>query len=1543
MSDLIEELRQNVRKLDADGPEGFEGLVATVLTAVTGRSFSIARAGTQHGRDGQSTLDGGSVVFEAKRYDDKIPNDKIFTKLYEVGIDLTTPIDLFVAASTGPIDAQQAMKLRAGGRLYSIGILLLAWPETGLSEFATVLAMAADESCRFIAKYTAASETDLAAQLAAVRAHAQFAERSGELAAIFRQPSIAPAYALADNIAYLTDAFSSKSRARAVFGQELCPGDATMPMMMERAALRDKVAAAVFRKPDGNIVGIVGSDGNGKSWIFAQAWHYETSKPLTIIIVPQDINFSPSEEGIRDLLIAKLQTQSKEESTPEGKGRWLRFFKRWGSSRDIDNPRLVVLLDGINQREQLEWRRIIDILTSLLDRIGGRLVVSCRTAFYENHIRKRLASHVDVVEVPEWTVDELDQLLRKWDTCSSALDPAVAKSLRNPRLFGVAAALFKGAEILHPHELSVNRLLFEHIYSDGAVIGQPTSPKEFAGDICAHAEEIVQRLKVSTEAGWNEFHLASGAGTSQAGTSVSERFVVTAGGRFFEVIDDDPRRYLLKEEGLPLAFGLAVLRAAREAHRQKRNVSEALASILDPISALDNTCDILLAAILAAVLEGSPATVTASLVRAFVDLQNLDATRTAEFRHLFARSPDAFLAALEDGVLEERSPNLSWLTDAIVAMREEPSVEQSLRLRLRKWISMYSMAPDRRTFRRPDEDPGEYTRALTKKSEELEAAVRSLSTAEVEIFGAMVKEERGDHAKLGRLAFELLAGRPLTSYADCFRARCLAVALNPGHIEYEGDFQSLLRFNIVDWPETTRAIHEISRVLRAPDTSITGKWALASLLFATGDETDTAEAQRLVEELRGERGRDKGWHLRETFCASDPCDPSSEEPSNLEETEKKYIGINPAELFCSMGRSQVDMYFEDARVGLVRFRPTAAIAVLESFAQQLLTRQGLPAFRIAVNKLKDDTAGLQPSIAKQYLRKALEIAQLANDGGDEHGEAWAAAQHALCVAFPHMGGKAQLSALLAHPKDRSILFELGYLFEPIPGDDLEQALARAIQDNQALLQFRVLCFAAFSSSPLSARTKKLILESLHSNEGQVRIVALLLIIWAGDLDLLSGFVKSTWDANSTGLDPASDKTEVAYGSEALAIAAEKHLISIESCIKRINLCAFESLVRRCGSAAAMLVAERLNVCLQKALDFNVVGNLPDIEQNFEGSYWPHLLRVREKDVTDETFTDWVERQNEAPEAWYQRQKRNDEVAAVFERDLSKAGAELIIQAVTRPLVAAVQQVRPELVDSWAEIFLELDVKGRANVHNFAVLVAGALADHSPSVSAALFKHLRTGAPYVRVTVGKSRVELAATVTWDSASNVEIKRLCYERLDRCVNDHAIATEVLAAIRAKRLEVVQEYVLERRNRVEPAHRARALAVAGFCPDMVWAVETIEMFADAEGVLGEAYLGAKFAMDRFRWSRHWAEKMRAAADPVEFWRYSVLLVEILDGRFAGDDFFGGNPGPVAKRFGTTFGDVVRRRLEKWNSKRSKALFGAKLPKPNYISGYEGAPLSV
>ena len=1535
MPDLIESFRQNIRKLKPDGDDGFEGLMAAVLSELTKRSFALASSGSQHGKDGQSALDGGVIVFEAKRYDGAVPKDKIYTKILEITTDKSCITELYIVAATGPISAQHITTMQEAAHRFAMVLIVLAWPETGLADLATIVGMTPDVSAKFIAKHTSVNEAELITQLSAVRAHPQFHARSEELLATLLQPSIAPAFALKDNVAWLSEAFSDKKRARSVFGQALSPTDVSIPGTIDRADLRIKVANEIFAKPDGSVTAILGADGNGKSWIFAQAWGHQSNRPLTVVIVPDDINALPSPESCQELLISKLLTQTGEMPKSEAKERWLRHLERWKKSSNTDAPRLVVFMDGINQRESVNWLRFIDTMSAVVAQLGGRLVFSCRRLFYRDNLENKLVSRAVVVEVSEWTDSELDELLKEQGTSIAALDIGIVRSLRNPRIFGVAAALFKAEEITAFGELSVSRLLFEHIRSGSAAEGIAVSSKQFAADVCTHAESIVQRLKQRQSDGLNEFIMPALVTAGHSNQTISEQFVITSAGRFFEVLDENPNKYILKDEGLPLALGLALVRTAREALRKQKSVDEALSNIFDPIAALDRTSYILLGAILSAVLEGAPKEVVTPLVRSFVMLQNLDSAGYPEFRSLFARDPGAFLAALEESALtHDIVSNLFWLTDAINDLRGNEAFETALAAVIHRWLNMYSLAPERMVLTPKDlEHAAEHERKRAEREQKLSLTMTSLSQIERDLLSDMVQENRGDYSQLSLLAFQSLAGRPLAPFAESMRNWCFAASLNGGYRSHHDNFSNLLHFNLADWSATKDALREAAKMLRQPGTSSTGQWALVSVLRVTGDGDDAKEADRIAEELTKDREHMKGWRRVEDYCATDPCDPASDEPPNIDNTASTYRTINPAELCRFMGHTQDDYFFAAAQPGLARFRPEAAIEVLRALADQAVTR-AQPEFRQAVFLLEGHTVGLEDRIATPYVEKASEIAQAALDANaDKNNEAWVAAQYALMVAFPHMTGDAQFDALVNHPKDRTILLDLSYLFQPVDEFKLERALEKVVQEDNSVAQFRILCFAEYSRTPLTARTKEMVLGLLASADSHVRLSALALMQATADPFLLVGLVKSGWSAAQ--LDAVSHKVEVLHGSQALVLAAEQGSITVEACLDRIALSAYESLTERLGPEAARAIADRLNTAILKAATFQIVGNLPDIEQSVEGRYRSVVYEVSERPSQEETLGEKLSRLAETGDAWYERQMQNQEAADHFERDLTKAGAQLIIQSVTVGLIAAIDKEVPALIDSWCTLFLKLHNNALNNVHNIASVVAEAISKRDAATSLRLFEQLRTSSPQVRVTFSRNKVSLDAVTAWGAADSSEIQELRFARLDRVGNDHDLAMEVLAAIRAERIEVLRDYVVNRRNRPEPAHRARAAMVAGLSPDEPWAIETIDMLKDEHGFLQQAYEGAKYAMERHQWSCHWAAQMRIENDPVNLWRYTVLLSKIVDGRFKGFEVEGDTPSLLIKRFGTTLNDPIRNRIRKWKSKRESKLFGMNVPNKIFLAG--------
>src|SRR6202050_112207 len=527
----IEQLRGIIRDLDPSGPNGFEGLLAVVLTDILNVQFVLAKAGSQRGRDGDSTLSDQAIKFEAKLYNEAVPKQQVLSKLAEISADEQGQTDLWILGATGPVAAQGVQRAKNVGLQMGVGVLIFDWSSGGLPSLPTLFALAPDATARFLSAKLGRDECAVRPKIAAVQAHPQFPHRAEELRADLAEPSLAPAYARSANEQWLRRAFEHAERAREVFGQPLAPGDVAIAGILDRKALRESYAKTLFVKPNNTISALLGVDGSGKSWLFAQTWLAQPEKPLTLVLVPHDFTDVSASEAIEDLLISKCIVQTGETVIEAAKARWRRYFKRWRRLPVSAQPTLLVFADGINERSNLPWHRILDTLNGLLGDLHGKLAISCRTAFFSDRLEPRLSSAVETLRVPEWSDAELGQLLSARGTDATKLTPGVANFLKNPRMFAVASRLLDMRQIGQIEELSVSRLLFEHLRSADPGV-EVSSPAQFARHVRDHADVILGRLREQKVDDLAIFDRSEGADATSS--TWNQQFDAVLAGRFFE-------------------------------------------------------------------------------------------------------------------------------------------------------------------------------------------------------------------------------------------------------------------------------------------------------------------------------------------------------------------------------------------------------------------------------------------------------------------------------------------------------------------------------------------------------------------------------------------------------------------------------------------------------------------------------------------------------------------------------------------------------------------------------------------------------------------------------------------------------------------------------------------------------------------------------------------------------------------------------------------------------------------------------------------------
>jgi hypothetical protein len=83
----ISDLKDSLLTLNNSGTDGFEGLIASVLSEICGQPFRIASSGSQRGRDGDSAFDAGAGYFEAKLYRNRPDRSVVSNKILDLSVD----------------------------------------------------------------------------------------------------------------------------------------------------------------------------------------------------------------------------------------------------------------------------------------------------------------------------------------------------------------------------------------------------------------------------------------------------------------------------------------------------------------------------------------------------------------------------------------------------------------------------------------------------------------------------------------------------------------------------------------------------------------------------------------------------------------------------------------------------------------------------------------------------------------------------------------------------------------------------------------------------------------------------------------------------------------------------------------------------------------------------------------------------------------------------------------------------------------------------------------------------------------------------------------------------------------------------------------------------------------------------------------------------------------------------------------------------------------------------------------------------------------
>ena len=644
------------------------------------------------------------------------------------------------------------------------------------------------------------------------------------------------------------------------------------------------------------------------------------------------------------------------------------------------------------------------------------------------------------------------------------------------------------------------------------------------------------------------------------------------------------------------------------------------------------------------------------------------------------------------------------------------------------------------------------------REKNLSERLNALSPAEQGVLGAM-SEADGDINMLSRLAFVLLAGKPIAPAARVFKQWSFSHALNTDHTAPYREFMHLVRLNRADWHETRTALLQEMAVFRQEDTSRTGKWALVTLLRSTGAPEDAEQVRILTEALTSDRDRPFSWRLVEDYCATDPCDPTSERPDNMNRTAQSYRNIDVSKMRLSRDSSTEDHFLSTARPGVVRFEARIAAEKHKELAQHVVTRKG-PEQQYGLFELLDHNALLTKEIGLALLQSRQ--GKIGGEDDPSESERWHIHQFRLLIAFPFLSDSEQMEALLSLPPQDGILRDLMTVAKPSTETVFDSHLEAACRSGDQHAQFLLLAFANATSAQFSNDSIKRIAHLAKIGPERVQAEAFEIIARLGDTDRLAEVVRSGWHAADSNQFNANW-----YGSHILAQAVVRGLVDHDDALNRMASSfygrAVETWNREKAWEAVRSVALRVDVAIDRITRMEGNHTAPDIEMHV--GYKDRSRTLFSFPDTPTDLHETLERVSETDSEREQRQKRNLDAFLAFRDRLTEQECHIILDHFGLGEFRVMMELNHDLADRWYELFMNLPETRHPAAHNLVLLLAHALAGRCPAKAAELFRRIRDSRPLVRVTFGYPRVSLETMSVWGGSDGRRSGRLAFPATGR----------------------------------------------------------------------------------------------------------------------------------------------------------------------------------
>ncbi|WP_285412599.1 hypothetical protein [Pseudomonas sp. lyk4-40-TSB-59a] len=1502
----LEYLKGLLLSLDAAGAQGFEGFVRVVLTTVTGIPFRLAASGLQGGMDGDAVLRTDTACFEAKRYAGPVPRNEVLTKIADLSRKSEAPDRLWVLAATSEISAQLAKALQEDGDKQAISTLMLDWADP-LPLLAVATVAAASEAADFLMTHCnpKPDRQELSQTFEVITNHPGFHVLLEKLKSSLNVSTLATARSTELNKTWRIESFGSEHIARERLGQALVVGKSdSLPL---RVTLRQQVKDSL---QIGQFIVLTGGEGHGKSWLAAQiCWDHEGLALFSSAEQFDEVTVKDLDDFLIDLLIS--QTGDVLDETV--KLRWRHRFAAW--KRQPPVLPVLMVVDGVNQRQSLRWHLILNGLRERLLAIGGCLVVTARPQYWLKIVAPGLSFEPIQIEVPEWSPAERDQILTHHGIRCDWLDEGTLHTLQNPRLLGVAIATMPHTSSLAWKGLTTDRLLFEHLRASQRENFESETLKELTTRLSDHARKVLERICETQHEPPHSFEADSKA-------------VVET--RFFQTLHGPRDTYVLREEGLTLALGYTLIDQLWQAQHSGHDLSQRMTSLIDPIYAMDRTVDVVFAALMVCAFDSVRfnQTIFAVLLDAFSTLQNVDDQRFEEFVGIVKTQATELFESVGVFTLESRRRlNYDWFVHSAFSTAASRKGWPIAAAAVRKWLRYYNNDALDQVSRYPKQTEEDKKQRIQQRAIAIQATLDALSSFERALLQKMTAVE-GQLDELYTIALRLLAGRPIAEFAESFIFFGLGLSMDMDTFGARKAFDHLTTFNSSDRAAATESFLNAIVPLRSPDTSKGGKWTVVRMLLATGDESAAREAEEISRLLREKIVHQTTPALSE-WRQSSVADPNAMRPDDMVSGLESFNAIDPDSVLQSMTSSVTDRQFEEFLPVACRFAPEDALEKARSVLSGLLTRTSMPLRQLILNGMK-----YAPLMTRDI---ALRLVARVSEGKDDmvatlvEREQNAQRMFLLMYAAPELTALEQLDCMRNSAFGADYLLNIIPMLKPLPTDAIRNALQLSLDDGDEMQTYSVLAATRYGR-PNTAGLESLLLRCYHSTAVRVRAFALELASLDNLKTIRDAHVHSGWSGRTI----ETQTKEGWYGAILLADACKKNEITVDELINRVHpetwfTCA-ELVGQKMLEPLAAHFLQRLELAIEEVESISVPGVQITLTPSESAPYPMHSIDEPEQEtnryINQEAFAELFGSQ----EDFYSKQDRLRAISDGFFAKLKGANALLFTERLRISDLRLLTVAVPTLIPNILGILEQASDAEFSWLKNLAFVVANLISSDMPDRSVGLFKRAHQTHFFVIYELVDG-LTLEHEAIWSSASSSAIHLLWEERLLTAGDDEVLAQEVAAAERFGAAIFIETFVQQKLCSSSTLDQSFAICVAGFSKRSEEWLSVIEGHVDDKGITGQAAQKAKDAHDAAQWAKKWMLDMSLATTRDEFWCCLIISTFCMDQRVS-DTLINKTKWP---EFSALFKKLRKTAIKEQGRNRKKTFVGHSVPDLIFVRGYD------